>query len=334
MKIGLADVDSHNFPCLPLMKLSAYHKRRGDYVEMLNPFEHYDVVYMSKIFDFTPDYSTAIHADVIYKGGTGYKPADTSDERIRQGYSDSEYYISSLPPEIENIMPDYDLYPQYSEAYGFLTRGCPRNCPYCIVTKKEGNVSKQVAETGDFWTKQKTIKLLDPNLLACNDREKLLLQLIDTGASVDFTQGLDIRLVDSHVLQLLNRLKIKMIHFAWDNPREDLTAAFEFFNKHFRLKDYSRKGVYVLTNFNSTHDEDLHRVYALRDMGFNPYVMIYDKQNAPRETRLLQRYVNNRLIFRSVNSFEEYDCRRRRGATVRAFFQSEANENFQKGAST
>ena len=309
MKIGLIDVDSRNFPNLPLMKLSAYHKRRGDDVEMWMAIAKYDIVYMSKVFTFTPDVEIAIQADQIIKGGTGYKPADTSGERIRQGYSDNERYASSLPPEVEHITPDYSLYPQYNKAYGFITRGCPRDCPFCVVTQKEGCASKQVADISEFWTGQKTIKLLDPNLLACKDRERILQELAATGAWVDFTQGLDIRLIDKDVIQLLNKIKVKIVHFAWDNPQEDLAAQFTLFDEHSILSHYTRRGVYILTNYNSTHAEDLSRVYALRDMGFNPYVMIYDKSNAPRETRYLQRWVNNRRIFRTINTFEEYEHR-------------------------
>jgi len=292
MKIGLIDVDSHNFPSLPLMKLSAYHKARGHDVEFCKKKKHYDIVYKSKVFTFTPDINYMPKADQVIEGGTGYESPVV------------------LPKEIENICPDYNLYPQYDEAYGFITRGCPRNCPYCVVTQKEGPISKQVAEVREFLGGQGTIKLLDPNLLACKDREKILIQLAETGAWVDFTQGLDIRLVDKGIVQLLNNIKIKIAHFAWDNEKEDLTAQFKLFRKHTNINDFRRRTVYILTNYTSSHADDLGRVYALRDMGFNPYVMIYDKDNAPYETRLLQRWINNRRIFGNITTFEEYDRKR------------------------
>ena len=288
MKVGLIDVDGHNFPSLPLMKLSAYHKRRGDSVEIQMPHTHYDIVYKSKVFDFTPEKDEPIFADCIIEGGTGYSLQAT------------------LPPEVESIPPDYSLYPQYDEAYGFLTRGCPNACPFCIVTQKEGAASVQVSEIKDFCTGQKTIKLLDPNLLACVDREQILQDLAEAGAWVDFTQGLDVRLIDKEVIQLLNKIKVKIVHFAWDNPGEDLTAQFRLFDKYSALTHYTRRAVYILTNYNSTHAEDLRRVYTLRDMGFNPYVMIYDKQNAPKQTIDLQRWVNARQAFRTVERFEDY----------------------------
>lgn len=134
-KIGLLDVDSHNFPNLCLMKISAYHKAKGDDVEMLNGFMHYDRVYASRVFDdtYSQDYPYPIYADEVIKGGTGY------------GLN------NELPDEIEHIMPDYSLYGIKDKAYGFLTRGCPRGCAFCIVGDKEGLKSKQVADIGEFY---------------------------------------------------------------------------------------------------------------------------------------------------------------------------------------
>lgn len=291
MKIGLIDVDGHNFPNLPLMKIAAYHKSLGDSVEWWFPLKHYDRVYMSRVFtdEYTQDIDTVIMADEVIKGGTGYD------------------LKNKLPTEIEHICPDYSLYPQYSESYGFLTRGCPRGCKFCIVAEKEGRVSRQVDDLDGFHRGQKIIKLLDPNLLACRDHEKLLQQLIRSGAWVDFTQGMDIRLTTSDNISLLNKVKTKMIHFAWDNPEDDLTDYFIRFNQLTNCKDHRRKCVYVLTNFNSTHEQDLYRINTLRELGYDPYVMIYNKSSAPRQTRLLQRWVNNKIIFNSCCSFSEYD---------------------------
>jgi len=289
MKIGLIDVDGHNFPNLPLMKISAYHKRQGHEVKFWMGLEQYDMVYKSKVFTHTPDMDHVIMADTVIEGGTGYGGTQT------------------LPRDIEHIMPDYGLYPQYSEAYGFLTRGCPRDCQFCIVTQKEGPQSRRVADLAEFWTGQKTIKLLDPNLLACVEREAVLQQLAESGAWIDFTQGIDIRFTDRPTIELLNTIKVKRFHFAWDNPSEDLTAQFSLFAKYSGVTDCRRRAVYVLTNFNSTHIEDLERVYTLRDLGYDPYIMVYDKPNAPKITRHLQRWVNNRRIFRATRKFEEFD---------------------------
>ncbi len=301
-KIGLW-TDSHNFPSLPLMKLSAYHKAMGDEVEMYMPINQYDLVYASKAFSFTDDIDTnsVIQADEVKKGGTGYC---INVKNGREVFDNSKN--SSLPREIEHIYPDYALYPQYKYAVGFLTRGCPRNCGFCVVGEKEGLCSKQDADLNEFWRGQKEIKLLDPNILACENNESLLKQLAESKARVDFTQGIDIRLTNPDNIELLNKIKVTMLHFAWDNPKQDLTKYFRRFSEHTKIKSDRNKVVYVLTNYNSTLEEDLYRIYTLRELGYSPYVMIYQKENAPKEIRRLQRWVNCRWIFHSVDRFEDY----------------------------
>lgn len=301
-KIGLW-TDSHNFSSLPLMKLSAYHKAIGDEVEMYMPINQYDLVYASKAFSFTDDIDTnsVIQADEVKKGGTGYC---INVKNGREVFDNSKN--SSLPREIEHIYPDYALYPQYKYAVGFLTRGCPRNCGFCVVGEKEGLCSKQDADLNEFWRGQKEIKLLDPNILACENNESLLKQLAESKARVDFTQGIDIRLTNPDNIELLNKIKVTMLHFAWDNPKQDLTKYFRRFSEHTKIKSDRNKVVYVLTNYNSTLEEDLYRIYKLRELGYSPYVMIYQKENAPKEIRRLQRWVNCRWIFHSVDRFEDY----------------------------
>ena len=208
MKIGLIDVDGHNFPNLALMKISAWHKSQGDTVEWCFPLDHYDIVYQSKVFDetYSPDIEWMPMADKVIKGGTGYG------------------LDNKLPDEMEHIYPDYSIYPELTKdtAYGFLTRGCPRGCKFCIVAGKEGRRSIKVADLSEFWRGQKNIVLLDPNILACREHPDLLQQLIDSKACVDINQGLDIRLTTEANISLLNQIKVKEIHFAWDNAEDDL----------------------------------------------------------------------------------------------------------------
>lgn len=288
MRIGLVDVDGHNFPNLALMKISAWHKAKGDQAEMAFPLLRYDRIYMSKVFTFTPDDFSAWMCDDVRKGGTGY---------------DLE---NKLPDDIEHMMPDYSLYGITDTAYGFMSRGCPRGCPFCIVGKKEGRASRKVADLREWWNGQKNIKLLDPNITACPDWRDLFGQLKDSGAWVDFTQGLDIRLMTSEKFAALNEIKIKNIHFAWDNAKDDLTEKFREYASIARRKFAGMFAtVYVLTNFNSTQEENLYRIYTLRDLGFDPYVMVYDKMNAPHDVRRLQRWCNSKPIFKTVK-FEDY----------------------------
>ena len=292
IRIGLIDVDSHNFPNLCLMKLSAYHKAQGHQVCFWNPLFYFDVVYKSRVFTdtYSKDNITVRNAGQVIKGGTGYGPGP------------------DLPDEIEHSYPDYSLYPQYSEtAYGFLSRGCPRGCGFCIVGGKEGRKSRKVADLSEFWRGQREIKLMDANLLACPDHESLLLQLAESRALVDFSQGLDIRLITRDNVALLNQVRTKTVHFAWDNPDEDLTRYFRQFLEWTSIKNPRLRRVYLLTNYGSTHEQDLYRVETLRQMGFDPYVMIYERPTAPPITRHLQRWVNNKRLFYAIPSFSDYE---------------------------
>lgn len=296
MKIGLVDVDGHNFPNLCLMKLSAWHKANGDEVEFAIPLMQYDRIYMARVFNdiYTHDDLTAYQCDEIIKGGTGYGLEKT------------------LPNEIEQMFPDYSLYGITDTAYGFLTRGCPRHCPFCIVGDKEGLVSRKVANLSQFWNGQKNIKLLDPNILASADHIDLLEQLADSKALVDFTQGLDARMLTDENIDVLKRIRIKRIHFAWDNPKDKtVPKALEMFSEKYGLNPKAHNVVvYLLTNYWSTHQQDLERVQWLREHFFVPYVMIYNKPSAPRETRLLQRWVNNKIVFNKVKTFDEFDSKK------------------------
>ena len=302
-KIGLW-TDSHNFPSLPLMKLSAYHNGRGDQIEFLNHLSHYDKVYCSKVFSFTEDADNecVIYADEIHKGGTGYCITLRNGIEVFDKTNDKP-----LPNEIESMFPDYSLYPEYDFAVGFLTKGCPRGCPFCIVGKHDGRKSYKVADLTDFYRGGQTeIKLLDANILACEEREDLFRQLIESGAWIDFNQGLDIRLMDSDVIRLIDSMNIRRLHFAWDNPKQDLTEQFRLYSEMAKKRNRSELVVYVLVNFNSTLDEDLWRIYTLRDMGFSPYVMIYDKAHASQQKKDLARWCNANQIFRTVDNFEDY----------------------------
>lgn len=312
MRIGLIDVDGHNFPNLPLMKLSAWHKQQGDSVEWYEPLFHsmgepLNKVYMSKVFSFSPDYPYYVNSVEVSKGGSGYCISLENGKEVYHKENDNQ-----LSYEVEHIYPDYSLYPELTKdtAYGFMSRGCPRGCDFCHVEAKEGRKAYKVSDLSEFWRGQKNIVLLDPNPIACKEWKDILQQLIDSKSWVDFSQGVDIRLMTEEKAEMIKCIKTKNIHFAWDRyeDKEKIVPKLKMF-KEYTGYDYRKLTVYMLCNFDTTFEQDLERVYLLRDLGYNPFVMLYDKEHIPTGHRLkhLQRWVNNRIIFHTCEKFEEFD---------------------------
>lgn len=311
MRIGLIDVDNRDkldkcFPNLALMKISAWHKSKGDSVEWYNPMfsGHLDKVYMSKVFSFSDDYPYYIDADEIVRGGSGYCISIVDGKEEYDKEKDLE-----LPYEIEHIMPDYQLYGITDTAYGFMSRGCPRGCGFCHVEAKEGKKSYKVADLSEFWNGQKNIVLMDANTLACKDWRDILGQLKDSGAYVDFNQGIDIRLMTEEKALALKDVKTKFVHFAFDRYEDkDIIVPKMKMLKEITGWKHGRVSVYILCGYDTTMEQNLERIQVCRELDFSPYVMLYNKQNIPKghELRKLQRWVNNRFIFWSCDSFEKY----------------------------
>lgn len=318
MKIGIYDVDSHNFPNLALMKISAYHKQNGDDVERVLPVCRYDRIYASKVFgdEYTTVKNLCLQSDDVRLGGTGFAITVENGKEIYRKEKDGD-----LPYEIEHIYPDYSLYPELTKdtAYGFLTRGCPNNCGFCIVSKKEGLQSRKVANLSEFWRGQKYIKLLDANILACRDRIELLQQLADSGAKVDITQGLDARFITDEIAVLINNIRADCFHFAFDFMKNEtaIIKGLQTFKKVCK-KHISRLTVYMLTNYDTTIDEDLYRVKVIESCGYTPDVRIYRKPSAPQILKDLQRWCNNRYIHGSCE-FMDY-VPRKDGRTIRELY--------------
>ena len=292
MKIGLFDIDSkyHN---LALMKLSAYHKQKGDEVELYNPLwqSTYEKVYCSKIFKKSNNNDGYIREDMIC-GGSGFE------------------YLTILPDYIEHIRPDYKLY-NLNYSLGFTTRGCIRKCKFCIVPEKEGMI-REHAEVKEFLNPESNIVvLLDNNFLALPSHIKKLQKYIDKGWRMDFNQGLDARLINKENAKLLANIKHeRMIKFAWDNIKDEteiITGLELVIKAGIRPRNIT---VYVLIGFDTTFEEDLYRIQRLRDIkdergSIKPYVMNYNNSLKSRKYKNFMRWVNNPWIFKSCK-WEEY----------------------------
>ena len=266
MNIGILAVDS-NYPNLALMKISNYHKLQKDQVEWYNPFNHYDKVYMAKIFSFTEDYQQWItNADHIEKGGTGYDISKV------------------LPSEIDCMVPDYSLYNLDDKtAYGFLTRGCPNKCKWCIVPAKEGKIAPYMDIEEIAVNNRKNIILMDNNVLASEYGLQQIEKIIRLKLRVDFNQGLDARLVTDEVARLLAKVKwIKRIRFGCDTPGQiaECERATALIDK------YGYKGEYffyciLLNDFKESFERINHWRY--KGSRFLPHAQPYRDFNNPRQ---------------------------------------------------
>lgn len=294
MRIGLHDSDSTGFPNLALMKLSAWHKSIGDVVEWWTPLLPYDRVYSSKVFTFTPE-NPYLPPDTI-KGGTGYGIMD------------------ELPAEIDAMFPDYSIYPDCDHAIGFLTRGCIRKCPWCIVPQKEGMVRPYSTWQQIKRPDSRDIVFMDNNVLACEHGMNQIREMGGADVRVDFNQGLDARLIDDEVAGMLARLKwIRFIRMSADTDAmlDVVLRAIDRLGK-FGVKPY-RVFVYVLVQDVESAER---RVIALRDAGANPFAQPYrdfSSNSEPEpELKRFARWVDERQAFHSTNSYAEYDPRIRR----------------------
>ena len=301
MKIGLVDVDGHAkkkkwgatiYPNLALCKIARYHKSQGDEVEWAIPFYHYDIIYMSKVFNFTPDDLTVYDADTIIKGGTGY------------------YIRSQLPDKIDRLQPDYSIYPNIPKntAYGFLTRGCPNKCPWCVVPRKEGAIRPYMDVDEIAIEGRKHLVLMDNNILAAGDYAKEQMQkIIERGYRIDFNQACDARLVTDDFARLMAKVKWidRRIRFGCDTHGQikECEKAIELIN------GYGYKGEYFLyTMIGGKSDwwERNHQCREAHEPNIYPYAQPYrDPDNPnhviPQWQKDMAQWVNKHQIFQMTD---------------------------------
>ena len=283
MRIGLIAVDGRNsFPNLALMRLSNWHKQRGDTVEWWTGFTHYDRVYMSKVFTFTPDFDTVINAEEIITGGTGYKN------------------FGSLPPEVEACPPDYTLYPNWKPAVGFLTRGCCRCCDFCIVPRKEGTVHPAATWEEIKRPDSREMVLLDNNVLASDYGLEQIDRMGREQVWVDFNQGLDARLITPEIAGMLARLHwIRLIRLACDTS--EMLPVIRQATSYLKEAGVSQSRFWAYALVRDV-EEAHRRVMALREMGVEPFAQPYrdyDGGEPTEEQKAFARWVNRKSLFKS-----------------------------------
>lgn len=312
-RIGLIDVDGGKFPNLALMKLSSYHKAHGDSVEWADPmFGNYDRVYASKIFTFTTDFTDIYNCEIV-RGGTGYD------------------LHAVLPSEIDRLQPDYSIYPQVDKrtAYGFLTRGCPNKCRWCIVPIKEGNVHPYMdIDEITLGGQRPNVVLMDNNILACDYGIEQLVKIADKGYRIDLNQGNSARLVTEDVAEIFARIRWigSMIRFAADTPRQlaEVDAAMARIDKHREALGKKPANYLVYTmidgDINECYDRLMYfrgnkrmRIVAQPFRDFNNH-----KQIIPQWQKDMAHWANRRELW---SSCDFKDLSPRKGFTCRKYFQ-------------
>ena len=274
MKVGLLDIDS-KYQNSAMMKISHWHKSQGDTVEWYLEMGEYDVVYMSKIFDFSPMPQYPIKN--LISGGTGY------DYKIK------------LPPEIEASDYDYSIYPAHKYSIAYYSKGCVRSCGFCIVPKSEGDIlsvkPKNLNPNGTW------LYVMDNNFFSNPEWKSAVKHIKSTKLPVRF-DGIDIRLLTEEMAYELNSIKLKgYVHIAWDYPKDRVDLEIERVLSYGTVKAYKFL-CYVLVGNKTTEDDDMYRIERLRELGVDPYVMPMNKKD-PYQKRVA-RWVNHKAIFKSV----------------------------------
>lgn len=296
-RVGLLSVDS-GYPNLALMKISRYHRLKGDTVEWYNPLDHYDKVYSAKVFSFTPDYGYYINADSVEFGGTGYDLG------------------KKLPEDIDLIQPDYSIYPQIDSktAYGFITRGCPNRCKWCVVPKKEGKISPYMDVEEIAIDGRKNLILMDNNVLASDYGITQIEKIVNRQYRVDFNQGLDARLVTPEIAHLLSKVKwIKRIRFGCDTTGQidDCERAISLLEKNGYKGEFFFYCI-LLDDF----EESFTRVNHWKKRGgrFYPHCQPYRDVNNPNQVipqwqKDLASWADKKWIFRTCD-FKDFEPRK------------------------
>ena len=276
MRIGIVNIEP-KIQNTAYMQISYHHKSKGDAVEWYDPAGEYDTIYCSSLFQFTDKSDVPTEAVC---GGTGFD------------------LTSKLPFDCDL---DYSLYPECDRSFVWFSRGCIRNCDFCVVREKEGSLKS--VEPKKLNPKGKHVVVMDNNFFANPEWKKALWRLWEWGQPVDF-QGVDVRLLDDEMCQFLKYTRHhKQLKIAWDNPGYDLT------DKIRNLTHYvgtSKVMCYVLIGHDSTLEQDLLRIERLRILKVSPYVMCMNRKD--RHQKKFQNWVNGHAYWNV--KWEDFKWRR------------------------
>lgn len=340
MKIGLIDADllnNTNFPNLALMKLSGYHKKKGDNVELLNSFsikeQSWDKIYLSKVFESSLIDENLLSLKNIDYGGTGF----CFDNPPK------------LPSYIEHHLPDYTLYQDlvevnkktryyFNTSIGFTSRGCFRGCKFCVNQHSKRSIKWSSLEEFDI-DSNKRICLLDDNILACKDKISILKSLQDTGKKFEYKQGMDIRLMDEKVIKILQESSWAgpSYIFAFDDLKDE-DKIYDKLEMWMESEPLKHTKVYILTGYKSTDEKDIEeafeRIAILQELGCLPYIMRYEKlgdknwrDSSYRGMYItLARWCNQPSMFKKT-SFREYVQLNKEGSATRRYAEEFENKH-------
>lgn len=323
MKVLLCQVDG-KLPNLALMRLSTWHRMRGDFTRLTDsPKEAKtfspDKVYCSSIFT-TSEKKRQAFAELFPNavvGGDGYKPVwkdltiiRTKDQPLGVGSSLREV-ISDCDPE--ELTPDYGLYPKFVGSIGYTQRGCRLDCSFCRMKTREG-LPRSVRTISQLWRGDplpKQIHLLDNDFFGQPEWSERLQEAIDGKFKLSFNQGINIRLITHEQACLLSKVfytddsfKKRRLYTAWDNLGDEQW----FKDGVAMLKDAGipprHLMVYMLIGFKreETEEDILHRYHELVKLGCMPYPMVYNPER--KDLKHFQRWVIGR--YAQVVSWEEY----------------------------
>jgi hypothetical protein len=279
MKVGLINIEPKIYNTA-YMQIAYHHRGKGDTVRLVGvdkDLTQYDKLYCSSLFDFT-DKSKVPERTVC--GGTGFD------------------LKTKLPFDCDL---DYSIYPDCECTYLWFSRGCIRNCGFCVVREKEGKI--RPVEPKNLNPKGKYIQVQDNNYFANPAWKRNKWKLWSFNQPVDF-QGIDVRLLTREMCEFLRYTRLHgQLKIAWDRFA-DKHVVLDKIKMLLRYVSRSKIRCYVLVGYKSTERQDLQRLRTLHQIGIDPYVMCMDRKNSLYQ-RKIQKW-NNGFAFRKVK-WEDFE---------------------------